>query len=280
MVDITIIIRILSLEKKITDPFILRGILAGLAVAMISGLVGCFVVWRRMSYYGESIAHSSLLGVGLGILMGVGINLGIVFTCLLFGILFLWLQQSKLLSSDTLLGVLAHLALSIGIIVISMNRIKIDVHAFLFGDILAVTQNDLWGMYLAVLFVVIIICLNWSSLLLVTIDEDLAKAEGVNPLFINLLLTSILTIVVAVSIQIIGLLLITAMLIIPAATSRRLVNSPEKMAIVATILGIISVILGIYLSVEIDAPSGPSIVVVSAVLFFISHFFGMFVKKE
>ena len=280
MVDITIIIRILSLEKKITDPFILRGILAGLAVAMISGLVGCFVVWRRMSYYGESIAHSSLLGVGLGILMGVGINLGIVFTCLLFGILFLWLQQSKLLSSDTLLGVLAHLALSIGIIVISMNRIKIDVHAFLFGDILAVTQNDLWGMYLAVLFVVIIICLNWSSLLLVTIDEDLAKAEGVNPLFINLLLTSILKIVVAVSIQIIGLLLITAMLIIPAATSRRLVNSPEKMAIVATLLGIISVILGIYLSVEIDAPSGPSIVVVSAVLFFISHFFGMFVKKE
>jgi len=280
MVDITIIIRILSLEKKITDPFILRGILAGLAVAMISGLVGCFVVWRRMSYYGESIAHSSLLGVGLGILMGVGINLGIVFTCLLFGILFLWLQQSKLLSSDTLLGVLAHLALSIGIIVISMNRIKIDVHAFLFGDILAVTQNDLWGMYLAVLFVVIIICLNWSSLLLVTIDEDLAKAEGVNPLFINLLLTSTLTIVVAVSIQIIGLLLITAMLIIPAATSRRLVNSPEMMAIVATLLGIISVILGIYLSVEIDAPSGPSIVVVSAVLFFISHFFGMFLKKE
>ena len=280
MVDITIIIRILSLEKKITDPFILRGILAGLAVALISGLVGCFVVWRRMSYYGESIAHSSLLGVGLGILMGVGINLGIVFTCLLFGILFLWLQQSKLLSSDTLLGVLAHLALSIGIIVISMNRIKIDVHAFLFGDILAVTQNNLWGMYLAVLIVVIIICLNWSSLLLVTLDEDLAKAEGVNPLFINLLLTSMLTIVVAVSIQIIGLLLITAMLIIPAATSRRLVNSPEKMAIVATLLGIISVILGIYLSVEIDAPSGPSIVVVSAVLFFISHFFGMFVKKE
>ena len=280
MVDITIIIRILSLEKKITDPFILRGILAGLAVAMISGLVGCFVVWRRMSYYGESIAHSSLLGVGLGILMGVGINLGIVFTCLLFGILFLWLQQSKLLSSDTLLGVLAHLALSIGIIVISMNRIKIDVHAFLFGDILAVTQNDLWGMYLAVLFVVIIICLNWSSLLLVTIDEDLAKAEGVNPLFINLLLTSILTIVVAVSIQIIGLLLITAMLIIPAATSRRLVNSPEMMAIVATLLGIISVILGIYLSVEIDAPSGPSIVVVSGVLFFISHIFAIFIKKQ
>ena len=275
-----IIIKTLLLEKKITDPFIIRGILAGIAVALISGLVGCFVVWRRMSYYGESIAHSSLLGVGLGILMGIGINLGVIFTCLLFGILFLWLQQSKVLSSDTLLGVLAHLALSVGVIVISMNRVKIDIHSFLFGDILTVTQNDLWGMYLAVLVVVIIICLNWSSLLLVTIDEDLAKAEGVNPLFINLLLTSILTIVVAVSIQIIGLLLITSMLIIPAAASRRLVNSPETMAVVATVIGILSVIIGIFLSVEIDAPSGPSIVVVSALLFFLSPVLAMLLNKK
>ncbi|MDB0048749.1 metal ABC transporter permease [Pseudomonadota bacterium] len=275
-----IIIKTLSLEKKITDPFIIRGILAGIAVALISGLVGCFVVWRRMSYYGESIAHSSLLGVGLGILMGIGINPGVIFTCLLFGILFLWLQQSKVLSSDTLLGVLSHLALSVGVIVISMNRVKIDIHSFLFGDILTVTQNDLWGMYLAVLVVVIIICLNWSSLLLVTIDEDLAKAEGVNPLFINLLLTSILTIVVAVSIQIIGLLLITSMLIIPAAASRRLVNSPETMAVVATVIGILSVIIGIFLSVEIDAPSGPSIVVVSAVLFFLSPVLAMLLNKK
>ena len=268
------------MEKKITDPFILRGILAGIAVALISGLVGCFVVWRRMSYYGESIAHSSLLGVGFAILMGVSINLGIVFTCLLFGILFLWLQHSKVLSSDTLLGVLAHLALALGIIVISLNKIKIDIHAFLFGDILTVSSSDLWGMYLGVLIAVFLICYNWSSLLLVTIDEDLAKAEGVNTLNINLLFTCILTIVVAISIQIIGLLLITAMLIIPAAASRRLTNSPETMALVATFIGIVSVILGILLSVEIDAPSGPSIVLVSAILFFLSPILSIFTNKK
>lgn len=268
------------MEKKITDPFILRGILAGIAVALISGLVGCFVVWRRMSYYGESIAHSSLLGVGFAIVMGVSINLGIVFTCLLFGILFLWLQHSKVLSSDTLLGVLAHLALALGIIVISLNKIKIDIHAFLFGDILTVSSSDLWGMYLGVLIAVFLICYNWSSLLLVTIDEDLAKAEGVNTLNINLLFTSILTIVVAISIQIIGLLLITAMLIIPAAASRRLANSPETMALVATLIGIVSVILGIMLSVEIDAPSGPSIVLVSAILFFLSPLLSIFTNKN
>jgi zinc transport system permease protein len=232
-----------------------------------------------MSYYGESIAHSSLLGVGLGILLGTGINFGVIIICLLFGILFLWLQQSKILSTDTLLGVLAHLALSIGIIVISLNRIKIDIEAFLFGDILTVSSSDLWIMYLGVGITILLILINWSSLLLVTIDEDLARAEGINPIYINLLLTIVLTIVVAVSLQIIGLLLITAMLIIPAATSRRLANSPGQMALIATLVGVISVISGIFLSVELDAPSGPSIVVISAILFFLSYLFGL-IKKD
>ena len=231
-----------------------------------------------MSYYGESIAHSSLLGVGLGILLGTGINFGVIIICLLFGILFLWLQQSKILSTDTLLGVLAHLALSIGIIVISLNRIKIDIEAFLFGDILTVSSSDLWIMYLGVGITILLILINWSSLLLVTIDEDLARAEGINPIYINLLLTIVLTIVVAVSLQIIGLLLITAMLIIPAATSRRLANSPGQMALIATLVGVISVISGIFLSVELDAPSGPSIVVMSAILFFLSYLFGLMQK--
>ena len=199
---------------------------------------------------------------------------------MVFGFLFLWLQQSKALSSDTLLGVLAHVALAIGIIVISFNKIKIDLHAILFGDILTVSSNDIWGMYIGVFLAIILILFNWSSLLLVTVDEDLAKAEGINPLYMNLLLTSVLTIVVALSLQIIGLLLITAMLIIPAATARRLVNSPEGMVIVATLIGIFSVVFGIYLSVEMDLPSGPSIVVVSSILFFVSHMFGLIAKNE
>ena len=186
---------------------------------------------------------------------------------MVFGFLFLWLQQSKALSSDTLLGVLAHVALAIGIIVISFNKIKIDLHAILFGDILTVSSNDIWGMYIGVFLAIILILFNWSSLLLVTVDEDLAKAEGINPLYMNLLLTSVLTIVVALSLQIIGLLLITAMLIIPAATAKRVVNSPGIMVIISTLIGIFSVVIGIYISVETDIPSGPSIVVVSAVLF-------------
>lgn len=270
----------LQLERKIIDPFILRGLLAGMAVALVTGTVGCFVVWRRMSYFGDSLAHASLLGVALGVLIGIGANAGIVFTSLLFGFLLLWLQQSKDLPTDTLLGVLSHFALSISIIIISLNKIKIDLHSFLFGDILTVTSNDLWWMYLGGIIVLILVFLNWSSLILVTIDEDLAKAEGINPLFVNLLLTTILTIVVAISVKIIGILLITSMLIIPAAASRRLVNSPESMALLATVFGILSVILGIFLSVEIDTPSGPTIVVVSSFLFLGVTFLSLFFKKK
>jgi len=270
----------LQLERKIIDPFILRGLLAGMAVALVTGTVGCFVVWRRMSYFGDSLAHASLLGVALGVLIGIGANAGIVFTSLLFGFLLLWLQQSKDLPTDTLLGVLSHFALSISIIIISLNKIKIDLHSFLFGDILTVTSNDLWWMYLGGIIVLILIFLNWSSLILVTIDEDLAKAEGINPLFVNLLLTTILTIVVAISVKIIGILLITSMLIIPAAASRRLVNSPESMALLATVFGILSVIFGIFLSVEIDTPSGPTIVVVSSFLFLGTTFLSLFLKKK
>ena len=270
----------LQLERKIIDPFILRGLLAGMAVALVTGTVGCFVVWRRMSYFGDSLAHASLLGVALGVLIGIGANAGIVFTSLLFGFLLLWLQQSKDLPTDTLLGVLSHFALSISIIIISLNKIKIDLHSFLFGDILTVTSNDLWWMYFGGIIVLILIFLNWSSLILVTIDEDLAKAEGINPLFVNLLLTTILTIVVAISVKIIGILLITSMLIIPAAASRRLVNSPESMALLATVFGILSVIFGIFLSVEIDTPSGPTIVVVSSFLFLGVTFLSLFFKKK
>jgi len=270
----------LQLERKIIDPFILRGLLAGMAVALVTGTVGCFVVWRRMSYFGDSLAHASLLGVALGVLIGIGANAGIVFTSLLFGFLLLWLQQSKDLPTDTLLGVLSHFALSISIIIISLNKIKIDLHSFLFGDILTVTSNDLWWMYFGGIIVLILIFLNWSSLILVTIDEDLAKAEGINPLFVNLLLTTILTIVVAISVKIIGILLITSMLIIPAAASRRLVNSPESMALLATVFGILSVIFGIFLSVEIDTPSGPTIVVVSSFLFLGTTFLSLFFKKK
>ena len=168
--------------KMHLEPFLINAVLAGVAVAVITGVMGCFVVWRRMAYFGDSLAHSALLGVALGFAVGVAVNLGIIIICSIFAVLLLWL------ATDTLLGILAHSALSIGMVTISIMGQRIDLHSILFGDILTVTRSELWWIYIGGIIVMIMLVTNWSSLVLMTLQEDLAQAEGVRVLFCNLLL--------------------------------------------------------------------------------------------
>ncbi|MCF8466943.1 MAG: metal ABC transporter permease [Sneathiella sp.] len=255
-------------EGRMPDEFILRALAAGIGVALIAGPLGCFVVWRRMAYFGDSLAHSALLGIALGLLYGININLGTVIVCTLFALLLVWLQHRRVLATDTLLGILAHAALSIGMVALSfLDNARFDLYSYLFGDILTVRFSDLYWIYGGGMVVIGLLVLNWSSLTLMTIHEDLARAEGVNTVWSNILLMLLMTIVVAVSIRIVGILLITSMLIIPAATARQLVTSPENMAIWAAILGLLAVLGGISGSIEFDTPSGPSIVTAAAVMF-------------
>ena len=249
------------------ETFILRAIFAGIGVAIIAGVIGCFVVWRRMAYFGDSLSHSALLGIALGFILGINTNLGVVFVCFTFALLLLWLQQKKILATDTLLGILAHASLSLGMVTIGFLKLRIDLHSYLFGDILTITTTELWWIYLGGVIVLILMIANWSSLVLMTISQDLAKAEKVNTFVTNLLLMSLMTIVVGVSIRTVGILLITSMLIIPAATARQLVRSPEAMAAVAPVFGILAVLGGIFGSIKFDTPSGPSIVVVATINF-------------
>ena len=251
------------------EPFLIRAIIAGIGVAIIAGIIGCFVVWRKMAYFGDSLAHSALLGVALGLVFGISTNLGTVIICSIFTISLIWLQQKNVLATDTLLGILAHSALSVGMVVLSILERSIDLHSYLFGDILAVTIMEIYLVMIGGIFVLIILSINWQSFVLTTINEKLAKAEGVNILINQLLIMLLMTVVVAVSFRIVGLLLITSMLIIPAATARQLSNSPEKMAFFSALLGVVAVILGIFSSLFFDTPSGPSIVV-AAVLIFIT----------
>lgn len=250
------------------DSFIIRAAVAGIGVALIAGTLGCFVVWRRMAYFGDSLAHSALLGVALGLLYGFSVNIGIITVCFIFAIILVWLQQKRVLATDTLLGILAHAALSIGMVAISfLDNPRFDLHAYLFGDILTVKSEDLYWIYGGVIIVLGLLFANWSSLTLMTINEDLAKAEGVKTFWANFLLMLLMTIVVAVSIRFVGILLITSMLIIPAATARRFSRSPESMAVISSLLGILAVIVGISGSLEFDTPSGPSIVTAAALMF-------------
>lgn len=255
-------------DLLLLEPFLVRALIAGIGIAIVVGVLGCFVVWRRMAYFGDSLAHSALLGVALGMLAGVSVNIGIVFVCAVFAGSLVWLQQQRWLATDTLLGILAHSALSVGMVAISfLDAPRFDVQAYLFGDLLSVHWSDIIWIYAGGAVVVGLIVANWPSLVLMTIHEDLARAEGVRPVLMQLLLMLMMTLVVAISVRMVGMLLITSLLIIPAATARQLVRSPEAMALLAAILGMVAVGIGMAASLSLDTPTGPTIVSASAAMF-------------
>lgn len=253
------------------DDFILYALAAGSGLAVVTGVLGCFVVWRRMAYFGDSLAHSALLGVALGLLYHFSVNLGILLVCSMFAALLVWLQHKRVLSTDALLGILAHAGLSGGIIALSLlEGAPVDLFAYLFGDVLSVTARDVYWIYGGATVVLATLVAAWPSLVLMTVNEDLARAEGVPVFLMQLLLVALMTAVVAVSIHLVGILLITALLIIPAATARQLTNSPEAMALAAATLGVAAVITGVTGSVWLDVPTGPGIVATASLLFAVS----------
>lgn len=258
----------------------LRALVAGIGVALIAGVIGCFVVWRRMAYFGDSLSHSALLGVAFGLFIGINTNISTILVCALFAVILLGLQHKRILATDTLLGILAHAALSIGMVVIALLGQRIDLNAYLFGDVLTVTSTQVWWIYGGGAVAMALVIKHWSSLVLMTLHEDLARAEGVRVLHMHALLIFLVTLVVGVSIHILGVLLVTSMLIIPAAAARQWARSPEEMAILSSITGALAVILGLYGSFLLDTPSGPSIVVAAVFLFFIFLIISTFLSRE
>ncbi len=248
--------------------FMIYALLGGLGVAAISGPLGCFVVWRRMAYFGDTLAHSALMGIALGLLLDINMNIAIATVCIFIAIALVMLLKQRQLASDTLLGILAHSSLSIGLVAVSfIDDVRIDLTGYLFGDLLAISSTDLAWIYGGALLVGTLLALLWRPLLMMTIHEELAKVEGLPVDWLRLILMLLFSIVIAVAMKIVGVLLITAMLIIPAATARRLSHTPEAMAVNASIIGMLSVVAGLILSYLADTPAGPSVVVSAFVLF-------------
>ena len=260
--------------------FLWRALLAGVGVALVAGPLGSFVVWRRMSYFGDTLAHSALLGIALGIALELNLNLAVVVSCVLLAALLVTLQQRRIISTDTLLGILAHSSLSLGLIAISLLEVRIDLLGYLFGDLLTVTANELLWIYIGVGAVLGLLLLFWRPLLAITIDEDMAQAEGYPVLWIRLLLMLLIAIVIAVAMRIVGVLLITALMVIPAATARRLSQTPEMMAIFSSIIGCCAVFIGLFSSLQWDTPTGPSIVLGAAALFLLVYSLPMAAQRE
>ncbi len=253
----------------ILSDFMLRATIAGLGVAIIAAPLGCFVVWRRMAYFGEATAHAALLGIALSLALELPIFAGTLVAALLMAWVVTQLSGREL-ASDTLLGVSAHAGLALGLVVASfLTGVRIDLMAYLFGDILAVTLSDLYIIWFGVIIGLTLLYWRWSPMLISTLNEELAYSNDINPKREKLFLTLALAVTVAVSIKVVGLLLISALLIIPAAAARNISQTPETMVITTAVIGVISAVLGLQFSYFFNSPPGPSIVCVSLVCFLI-----------
>ena len=253
----------------ILSDFMLRATIAGLGVALIAAPLGCFVVWRRMAYFGEATAHAALLGIALSLALELPIFAGTLVAALLMAWVVTQLSGREL-ASDTLLGVTAHAGLALGLVVASfLTGVRIDLMAYLFGDILAVTLSDIYIIWFGVIIGLALIYWRWSPMLISTLNEELAYSNDINPKREKLFLTLALAVTVAVSIKVVGLLLISALLIIPAAAARNISQTPETMVITTAIIGVISAVSGLQFSYFFNSPPGPSIVCVSLVFFLI-----------
>jgi zinc transport system permease protein len=250
--------------------FLTRALIGGLGIALFAGPLGCFILWRRMAYFGDALSHSALLGIALGFLAGIDLNLGILAICVAVALFLLALQRQKRLTVDTLLVILSHSALSIGLVVASFTpSLRIDLSAYLFGDILAIAPRDLLWIYGGGAVLLAILVFQWHALLSLTVNEELARAEGINAELTGLVFM-LLTVAVALAMKAVGILLVSALLIIPAAAARRFSATPERMAILAAIIGGAAVLGGLFASLRLDTPAGPSIVVAAAALFILS----------
>ena len=249
------------------DDFLIRAALAGIGIALAAAPLGCFVVWRRMAFFGDATAHAAILGVALALALELPVFLGAVVVALLMAFTVSTLSDRGQ-TMDTLLGVLSHAALALGLIAVSLlPGIRVDLGSILFGDILTVDTRDLMVIWCGALLVLGLVCWRWQVLLLTTLNADLAAAMGIAPRREQHVLTIALAIVVAAAIKVVGVLLIAALLIIPAAAARPIARTPEAMALIAAGIGSGAVAGGLWASLTFDTPTGPSIVAAAAVAF-------------
>ena len=252
----------------VLDDFFTRAIVAGIGVALVAGPLGCYIVWRRLAYLGDTLSHAGLLGIALALLFQINITLSIFLVSVFVSLALIFMQRRVTLSSDALLGLLAHSTLAFGMVALSfMTWVRVDLMGFLFGDILAVTTFDIAIIWSGGLCVLIVLMTFWKSLFAATVNLELAQAEGMKPEQANIIFMLLLAAVIAITMKIVGVLLITSMLIFPAAIARRFASGPEQMAILSAMIGIIAVFGGLFASLQWDTPAGPSIVAAASVFF-------------
>ncbi len=251
--------------------FALRALAAGCGLALCMGPLGTFVVWRRMAYFGDTLAHAALLGVALGFLVGVDPMVGVVVVCVTLALTLLALRRNRALADDTLLGLLAHATLALGLVAVAfLTTVRVDLMSYLFGDILAVGPAEIGWIWAGAAALLAVLVRLWRPLLALTVHEELARVEGVHAPRVQAAFMLLMALAVALAMKLVGVLLVTALLILPAACARNFARSPEQMAAGAAVAGCLAVAGGLAGSLAWNLPAGPAIVVAAAVLFALS----------
>ena len=251
-------------------------LLTGLLLSLITAPLGAFVVWRKMAYFGDTLSHSALLGVALGIFLQINPYVAIVILTIILAVLMVWLESNTQFSVDTLLGIIAHSCLSLGVVTVGLlKNVRVDLMSYPFGDLLAINFNDLPYIGAGVIIVLGTLLYFWQALLSTTVSPELAQVEGINIKKMRFILMILTALTIALSMKFVGALIITSLLIIPAATARRFAKTPEQMVFIAILISMLSVIGGLFLSAFYDTAAGPSVVICSAFLFLLS-----LLKKE
>ena len=254
----------------LTTDFIVYALAAGLSLALVAGPLGSFIVWRRMSYFGDTLAHSALLGIAIGLLTNANPQLSIIVSCLFFAFILTVLDRSPKVSTDTLLGILAHSSLALGIVVLALaDSVRVNLEAYLFGALLTISESDLVWIVVVALGVGGVLLRFWNEFIAITVHPDIAETEGTRVNRFNILLVLLIALTIAVSMKIVGVLLITSLLVIPAAAARLLSATPEQMAVRASLIGCVAVVIGLFGAFVVDVPVGPSIVVCATAIFLV-----------
>ncbi|MCL5991601.1 MAG: metal ABC transporter permease [Bacteroidetes bacterium] len=253
------------------QSFMLRAMLAGIFVGFMSSYFGVFIVQRRMSFMGSGLAHAAFGGVALGILLNTEpLWIAIPFT-IIASIGITLLKDKTNLGSDTSIGILFAISVALGIIFLSLKRsYTADAFAYLFGSILSVQTSDLIVTIILTLFTVLTFFFYWSRWAYSTFDRELAKTDRIPVTIDDYVLNILLAITIVVSVKLVGIILVAAFLVIPAASARLIAVTFFGMTIISICLGIVSSIIGLITSYIFDLPSGATIILVQAVIFFIA----------
>lgn len=249
------------------EPFLLRALAAAVGLAIVAAPLGCFVVWNRMAYFGETVAQASLLGVAFGLMLQLDLTISVLFVALVVAGLLYLAGLQKTVPVDSILGLMHFGALAAGVIATALVRgPSIDLMGYLFGDVFAVTGDDLVWVYGGGALALLAMAYLWAPLLRLAVHEELAAAEGVDRARVRIAFTVILALTIAIGMKIVGILLVIAFLIVPSVAARPFASTPEQMVLLAAGVGAASTLAGLSLSLAVDAPGGPAIVLVMAVL--------------